>query len=276
MRVDIFDFELPEERIALRPAVPRDSARLLVVMPDGSLSHRTISDLPALLDSRDALVLNDTKVISARLKGVRTGRGAASPKIEILVHKRLSADTFAAFARPARKLDPGDNLLLGRSLKARVIARGEGGEVEVQFEKSGRELDAAIDAEGEVPLPPYIAGKRPADIRDLSDYQTVFARREGSVAAPTAGLHFTPDLLDRLAARGIDLETVTLHVGAGTFLPVSADDTDAHRMHSEYEMHLLGLYANSILCDCDSGLQHHRQRSGQPFRNTRVLIPGPS
>ncbi|MEI9997257.1 MAG: tRNA preQ1(34) S-adenosylmethionine ribosyltransferase-isomerase QueA [Rhizomicrobium sp.] len=232
--MDQFDFDLPEDLIALRPAAPRDSARLLVVGPDGALAHRRVRDLPALLAAGDTLVLNDTKVISARLRGVRSGRGATAPKIEVMLHKRLAPDRFLAFARPARKLEAGDSLLLGASLAARVCRKGEGGEIEVAFETSGAALDAAIAIEGEIPLPPYIAGKRKPDDRDLADYQTVYAAQDGSVAAPTAGLHFTSDLFDALHAQGIGREMVTLHVGAGTFLPVSAEDTAAHRMHAEW------------------------------------------
>ena len=234
MRVDVFDFELPEDRIALRPASPRDSARLLVVGAKGELSHKLVRDLPELLRSGDCIVFNDTKVISARLRGFRLGRGAAMPKIEILLHKRLSPDAFLAFARPARKLAEGDALVLGNSLAARVVRRAEAGEVELRFELTGVRLDRQIAIEGEVPLPPYIAGKRKADAKDELDYQTMFARYDGSVAAPTAGLHFTSGLLARLEDRKIGREAVTLHVGAGTFLPVTADDTSAHRMHAEW------------------------------------------
>lgn len=234
MRVDQFDFELPEERIALRPASPRDSARLLVVHPDGSLDHRVVRDLPELLSPADSLVLNDTKVFPARLRGHRTGRGAADPKIEVMLHRRIASDAFLAFARPARKLAAGDRLALGEGLAATVRSRLEGGEVEVAFDLAGAALDTAIASSGEMPLPPYIAGKRKFDDRDRADYQTIYAAHEGSVAAPTAGLHFTPALFDALAARGIGRETVTLHVGAGTFLPVSADDTSGHRMHPEW------------------------------------------
>jgi S-adenosylmethionine:tRNA ribosyltransferase-isomerase len=234
MRVDAFDFELPEDRIALRPAAPRDSARLLVVGPTGELLHRSVRDLPELLRRGDSVVLNDTKVISARLRGHRVGRGAASAKVEIMLHKRVSADSFLAFARPVRKLDEGDELMLGVSMAARVVRRGEAGEVQVAFARSGAELDAQISTEGEVPLPPYIAGKRKTDEQDRFDYQTMFARHDGSVAAPTAGLHFTPELLARLHERGIGHRTVTLHVGAGTFLPVSAEETADHRMHAEW------------------------------------------
>jgi S-adenosylmethionine:tRNA ribosyltransferase-isomerase len=234
MRVDAFDFELPEDRIALRPAAPRDSARLLVVGPTGELLHRSVRDLPELLRRGDSVVLNDTKVISARLRGHRVGRGAASAKVEIMLHKRVSADSFLAFARPVRKLDEGDELMLGVSMAARVVRRGEAGEVQVAFARSGAELDAQISTEGEVPLPPYIAGKRKTDEQDRFDYQTMFARHDGSVAAPTAGLHFTPELLARLHQRGIGHHTATLHVGAGTFLPVSAEETADHRMHAEW------------------------------------------
>lgn len=233
MRVDQFDFVLPEERIALRPASPRDSARLLVVDSQGAFSHRMVRDLPDLLSRGDQLVLNDTKVIAARLRGLRVGR-AQSAKIEVLLHKRLSANDFRAFARPARKLAEGDQLLLGHSLIAQVRRRYDAGEIEVQFALSGVELDREIAEQGEVPLPPYIVGKRSADKRDRLDYQTTFARQEGSVAAPTAGLHFTPELLRRLSEHGIESETVTLHVGAGTFLPVTAADTNAHKMHAEW------------------------------------------
>jgi S-adenosylmethionine:tRNA ribosyltransferase-isomerase len=232
MRVDLFDFDLPEELIALRPASPRDSARMLVVDADGRLIHAHVRDLPAFLGQGDALVLNDTKVIQARLRGTRVGRAGTTPKLEIMLHKRLGPDRFLAFARPARKLEAGDRLQLG-SVAAEVEARHEG-EVTLRFDRAGAALDAAIAAEGEVPLPPYIAGKRKADARDASDYQTVYARDAGSVAAPTAGLHFTPALFAALEAKGVRRESVTLHVGAGTFLPVSAQDTDSHRMHSEW------------------------------------------
>jgi S-adenosylmethionine:tRNA ribosyltransferase-isomerase len=233
MRVDQFDFDLPDELIALRPADPRDSARMLVVHADGNVEHAMVRDLPRHLEPRDTLVLNDSKVIPARLYGRRLGR-ASEPQIEVLLHKRLAPDRFLAFARPARKLSRGDRLALGATIQAEVLVRGEAGEIELGFTLSGAALDAAIAAEGEMPLPPYIVGKRKADIRDTTDYQTVYARPEGSVAAPTAGLHFTPSLFEALAARGIGRETVTLHVGPGTFLPVSASDTTQHKMHPEW------------------------------------------
>jgi S-adenosylmethionine:tRNA ribosyltransferase-isomerase len=237
MDVARFDFELPEELIALRPAAPRDSARLLVVRGDGSLEHRHIRDLPDLLHAGDALVVNDTKVIPARLNGrrePRAGQDGDGPKIEVLLHRRLGAHGFSAFAKPARKLAVGDFLHLGDTLVAQVSARGDRGELELAFGLEGAALDAAIAREGEMPLPPYIAGKRKTDARDASDYQTYFADQAGSIAAPTAGLHFTEELLATLEGRGIAREHVTLHVGAGTFLPVTAEDTAAHRMHAEW------------------------------------------
>ncbi|MGH6871589.1 MAG: tRNA preQ1(34) S-adenosylmethionine ribosyltransferase-isomerase QueA [Rhizomicrobium sp.] len=237
MDVALFDFNLPEDLIALRPAAPRDSARMMVVHAEGRVEHRYVRDLPEYLGAGDALVMNDTKVIPARLRGRRLPRigGAGSgPTVEVLLHKRVAHNRFAAFARPARKLSPGDLLILGRTLDAAVSARGEAGEIELEFDLSGAALDAAIAREGEVPLPPYIAGKRKADARDAADYQTIFAAHEGSVAAPTAGLHFTPELFARLDAGGVARERVTLHVGPGTFLPVSADDTSGHKMHAEH------------------------------------------
>jgi len=236
MRVDVFDFDLPEDFIALRPASPRDSARMLVIYPDGKLEHAHIRDLPGYLRSGDALVLNDTKVFPARLHGKRIGRGDTAPRIEAMLHKRIAPDRYLAFARPARKLAADDDLRLGSALEAKVVSVGEGGEIELRFALEGARLDAAIAAEGETPLPPYIAGKRKADSKDLTDYQTMFAQHDGSVAAPTAGLHFTPELMARLEQRGVTRETVTLHVGAGTFLPVKADDTAGHKMHSEWAL----------------------------------------
>ena len=237
MDVAQFDFDLPDARIALRPAVPRDAARLLVVREDGTIEHAHVRDLPAYLQAGDALVVNDTMVIPARLHGRRVPRPGAEgegPKIEVTLHRRVGPDRYRAFAKPARKLAAGDRVRLGPSFEAAVTARGEGGEVELQFAVEGAALDAAIACEGEMPLPPYIAGKRKPDARDADDYQTMFARDAGSVAAPTAGLHFTPALVSALAERGVARETVTLHVGAGTFLPVTAADTAQHRMHPEF------------------------------------------
>ena len=231
MDVSLFDFVLPEEQIALRPAAPRDSARMMVVDGDGRIVHRTVRDLPEYLNAGDVLLVNDSKVIPARLRGQRL-RPTGPAGIELLLHRRLSQDSFRVLARPARKLAPGDALAFG-ALQARVIARADNGEADIGFALSGGALDAAIAAIGEMPLPPYIAGKRKADARDKADYQTLFARQDGSVAAPTAGLHFTPALFAALEEKGIMRETVTLHVGLGTFLPVTAGDTSLHRMHAE-------------------------------------------
>jgi S-adenosylmethionine:tRNA ribosyltransferase-isomerase len=239
MDVALFDFALPEDLIALRPAEPRDAARLLVVGEPGaaSLQDRIVRDLPALLRPGDVLVINNTRVIPSRLIGRRLREGA-SARVELMLHKRLSGDRWLAFARPAKKLRVGDRIEIsggaGEPLAATVTARGEGGEVEIAFALSGPGLDEAIARLGELPLPPYIAGKRATDARDQADYQTIYAREKGAVAAPTAGLHFTPALFEALAMRGVTIEEVTLHVGAGTFLPVKAEDTREHRMHAEW------------------------------------------
>lgn len=244
MRVDAFDFDLPAESIALRPADPRDASRLLVVDPAGSsaLSDRIFSDLPDLLSPNDLLVFNDTKVIAARLAGRREGRGEGRPRIEVTLHRRTDASHWRCFAKPARKLEPGDTIAfssegdvcMAGTLSARVEEKRDGGETLLSFELSGPVLDQAIAEHGIMPLPPYIASKRAPDERDLADYQTVYAAREGAVAAPTAGLHFTEPLLARLTDRGLDAVHVTLHVGAGTFLPVKAETTEDHQMHSEW------------------------------------------
>jgi S-adenosylmethionine:tRNA ribosyltransferase-isomerase len=244
MRTDLFDFELPPERIALRPVSPRDAARLLVVHPGSApeFSDRGVRDLPDLLQPGDALVVNDTKVIPARLNGRRLGRGPAQPEIEATLHRRLDASRWRAFVRPAKKLDEGDLLRFGTEgklcflgqLDATVEEKGEGGEVTLAFAFHGAVLDQAIEERGDMPLPPYIASRREVDAQDRDDYQTLFARQEGSVAAPTASLHFTEDLVARLKQRGVSLPIVTLHVGAGTFLPVKADDTEGHTMHPEW------------------------------------------
>ncbi len=232
MDVSLFDYELPEERIALRPASPRDSARMLVVRDDGSLTHAKVHDLPEFLRKGDLLVVNDSKVIPARLRGRKIVPDGNGPAVELLLHRRTAAARFLALARPARKLQAGDRLQF-EGFAAGICAK-HGGEVEIAFEIAGAALDAAIARSGEMPLPPYIARRRPADAHDVQDYQTVFAVHEGSSAAPTAGLHFTPELLARLAEAGIAREQVTLHVGPGTFLPVNEADTASHRMHSEW------------------------------------------
>jgi S-adenosylmethionine:tRNA ribosyltransferase-isomerase len=241
MRTDLFDFDLPPDRIALRPASPRDTARLLEVRPHGSpeLNDRIVRDLPDLLRPGDALVLNDTRVIPAQLFGRRLG--GEGGRIAATLHKRVDGSRWRAFVRPAKRLKPGDIVRFGDEgkvcflgqLDATVEEKGEGGEVTLAFAFHGPVLDQAVAERGEMPLPPYIASKRPADEADRTDYQTVFARDEGSVAAPTAGLHFTDDLLARIKARGVAVHFVTLQVGAGTFLPVKADDTADHTMHAE-------------------------------------------
>jgi S-adenosylmethionine:tRNA ribosyltransferase-isomerase len=281
MRTDLFDFDLPESAIALTPASPRDAARLLVVRPspqtapespppswgrvreggnhDGSgipppltpphqgegdtveLEDRIVRDLPDLLRPGDALVFNDTRVIRAALHGERM-RGESRAAISFNLHKRLDESRWRAFARPAKRLTPGDRIRFGNegrvcllgNLDATVAQVGEAGEVELSFSLHGAYLDEAIEALGDPPLPPYIAGKRAVEPEDAERYQTVYARREGAVAAPTAGLHFTPELLAALDARGTSRHFVTLHVGAGTFLPVKTDHTAEHRMHAEW------------------------------------------
>jgi S-adenosylmethionine:tRNA ribosyltransferase-isomerase len=240
MLVSDFDFELQPERIALRPAVPRESAKLLVVVE--ALSDLTVADLPSQLRAGDVLVFNNTKVIPAALSGVRVGRGDASPKIEALLHMRIDGSRWKAFAKPAKKLQAGDRLRFGAEgkvcaagdLDATVESKGEAGEITLAFDFSGPVLDDAILTVGRIPLPPYIEGKRATDAQDVFDYQTIFAQHSGAVAAPTAGLHFTPELMKAFQAAGIATEFVTLHVGAGTFLPVKAEDTRDHKMHAEW------------------------------------------
>src|ERR1700752_2594833 len=241
MRTDLFDFELPAERIALRPAQPRDAARLLVVEPGGSLHDRVVSELPQWLRPGDQVVVNDTKVISAQLKGRRIGR-ETEPKIEATLIKRLDASRWQALFKPAKKLARGDVVrfgnegkvcLLGR-LDAEGEAKGEEGGITLSFSFHGPALDSAIADLGSPPLPPYIASRRTPDEQDVADYQTMFAANEGAVAAPTAGLHFTPALEAVLRGRGVEINRLTLHVGAGTFLPVKVEDTAEHRMHAEW------------------------------------------
>jgi S-adenosylmethionine:tRNA ribosyltransferase-isomerase len=244
MRTDLFDFDLPEDRIALRPASPRDSARLLVVRPGGApaLEDHVVRELPTLLGAGDAIVVNDTKVFPASLHGRRIGRGGHEPAIEATLIKRLDDARWLGFARPGKRLAVGDVVRFGGEgelcyldqLDATVEAKGEGGEVTFAFSFQGTALDQAIALRGDMPLPPYIAGRRGADERDRADYQTMFATLEGSVAAPTAGLHFTEALVAALGKAGIALHRVTLHVGPGTFLPVKTDDTADHVMHAEW------------------------------------------
>jgi S-adenosylmethionine:tRNA ribosyltransferase-isomerase len=241
MRTDLFDFDLPETSIALRPASPRDAARMLVVRPGEGLQDTTVRNLTDFLRHGDQLVVNDTKVIPAQLSGRRIGR-ETEPKIEATLIKRLDGSRWQALVKPARKLSVGDVVRFGNegrvcllgNLDAQVEHKGENGEIVLSFSFHGPVLDQAIADVGTPPLPPYIASRRTPDDRDASDYQTMFAANEGAVAAPTAGLHFTPELDAALKAHGVGLNRVTLHVGAGTFLPVKADDTTEHRMHAEW------------------------------------------
>src|SRR5262245_12051891 len=263
MRTDLFDFELPPDRIALRPVSPRDAARLLVVRPGGApeLDDRTVRDLPDLLRPGDALVVNDTRVIPARLSGRRIGRGA-EPAIEATLHRRLDGSRWRAFVKPAKRLQPGDVVRFGEEgkvcflgqLDATVEEKLEGGEVTLAFAFHGPVLDQAVEERGDMPLPPYIASRREPDEQDRADYQTMFAKAEGSVAAPTAGLHFTDALVEQLKARDVALHKVTLHVGAGTFLPVKAEDTGGHRMHAE---------AGSVSAETAAALNDVRRAGGR-------------
>jgi S-adenosylmethionine:tRNA ribosyltransferase-isomerase len=244
MRLSDFDFDLPESLIALRPAVPRDAARLLVVSGDGegALRDLRVSDLAGFLRPGDAVVLNDTRVIPARLNGARE-RDGSTVAVEATLHRRLGPHRWTAFMKPGKRLRVGDRVRFGERgdracllgvLDARVAEKGEGGEVTLAFDLSGPDLDAAIAERGAMPLPPYIAARRAEDERDRADYQTIYAREDGSVAAPTAGLHFTPELLAAIEARGVSLHFVTLHVGAGTFLPVKTEAVADHHMHPEH------------------------------------------
>jgi S-adenosylmethionine:tRNA ribosyltransferase-isomerase len=228
MRVDEFDFALPADRIALRPASPRDSARLLVLRGKAGSEDRQVADLPRLLRPGDVLVFNDTRVIPAQLQG---RRGQA--RIGATLHKREGAREWRAFVRNAKRVREGDRIDFGSGVTAIAGDRGEDGSLRLAFE-GDEPVELLLERAGRMPLPPYIAGRREADERDREDYQTLFAARDGAVAAPTAALHFTPGLMAALAAAGIGHETLTLHVGAGTFLPVKADDTADHKMHSEW------------------------------------------
>jgi S-adenosylmethionine:tRNA ribosyltransferase-isomerase len=227
LRVADFDFDLPADRIALRPAVPRDAARLLVVTPD-ALTDRGIADLPGLLRAGDCLVFNDTRVIPAQLSGMKH-----DAKIRVTLHKREDHRVWWSFVKNAKRLKLGDRIDFGEGLSGLVEARADDGAIRWRFD-SALPFEEALAAAGQMPLPPYISSKRAVDAQDLDDYQTVYATKPGAVAAPTAGLHFTPALLAALDAAGVTRETVTLHVGAGTFLPVKADDTDDHAMHAEW------------------------------------------
>lgn len=227
MRVDLFDFDLPPERIALRPVAPRDAARMLLVAGD-VLSDRTVLDLPTVLRPGDCLVFNDTRVIPARLEGRR-----GDARVGVTLHMRIDLRRWQAFVRNAKRLRIGDVVDFGAEVFASVEAKHEDGSLTFAFH-GDEPVELLLSAAGTMPLPPYIASKRGVDDRDTTDYQTMFAEKDGAVAAPTASLHFTPRLIDAFAAAGISTETLTLHVGAGTFLPVKADDTENHVMHAEW------------------------------------------
>lgn len=227
MNVDLFDFDLPAERIALRPAEPRDAARMLVLQ-SAATQDRIVSDLPGCLRAGDLLVFNDTKVIPAQLEGHR-----GDAKIGATLHKREGPRRWRAFIRNGRRVREGDTIDFGQGVTVTAHDRSEDGSFALSFD-GDEPVELLLERAGRMPLPPYIAAKRDTDERDADDYQTLFAREAGAVAAPTAALHFTPGLVDALSKAGIDHATLTLHVGAGTFLPVKADDTDDHRMHAEW------------------------------------------
>ncbi len=226
MKVDDFDFDLPRELIAQRPVNPRDASKLLRV--DGTLEDHRFADLVNMLESGDLLVFNNTRVIPARLQGKR-----GQAHVEVTLHKNEGPDQWVVFAKGAKKLKPGQTIHFENDFTAEVIEK-DGGEVTLKFDRGGADLMAALEAHGGMPLPPYIKRDGLADERDKQDYQTIYAQKEGAVAAPTAGLHFTDDLMSRLADKGVRSAYVTLHVGAGTFLPVKVDNVADHQMHSEY------------------------------------------
>ncbi len=233
MLVDQFDFALPSECIALRPVAPRDAARLLRVGGDGGLSDHIVRDLPQLLRAGDCLVFNDTRVIPAQLEGVRRTFKGGEARIGATLHKRIDLRCWQAFIRNAKRLVPGDRIDFGYDVSATAQQRLPDGSFILRFD-GDEPVELLLERAGRMPLPPYIAGKRPADARDAHDYQTMFAERDGAVAAPTAALHFTQGLMDALAAAHIGVERLTLHVGAGTFLPVKAEELKDHRMHAEW------------------------------------------
>ncbi|MCF6327113.1 MAG: tRNA preQ1(34) S-adenosylmethionine ribosyltransferase-isomerase QueA [Devosiaceae bacterium] len=246
MLVDEFDFDLPHELIALHPVSPRDSARMLFVDKNGEPDDRIVTDLTKILRPNDVLVVNDTKVIPAELNGTRV-RGEFRSSVSFNLHKRIDQQSWLAFARPAKRLKVGDRVVFGdaqnreqdracaaQDLVATVAQIMDGGQVRLDFDLTGAYLDEAIKSHGAMPLPPYIGSKRSIEPRDEQDYQTMFAKFDGAVAAPTAGLHFTPKLEKNLSDLGVTIEKLTLHVGAGTFLPVKVDDTKDHKMHAEW------------------------------------------
>ena len=232
MRTDLFDFDLPPDRIALRPARPRDAARLLQVPGTGPFGDFRVGELPRLLRAGDCLVFNDTRVIPAQLDGVRRGDGGGA-KVGATLHKRIDLRRWQAFLRNAKRVRPGDRIDFGADVSAIAEAKAEDGSVTLAFAGS-EPVELLLERAGSMPLPPYIAAKRGVDAEDRRDYQTMFADKDGAVAAPTAALHFTPGLIAALDAAGVGRETLTLHVGAGTFLPVKAEEIAEHRMHAEW------------------------------------------
>lgn len=231
MQVSDFDFDLPEGNIALRPVEPRDHARLLHISKTGTRADQHVYDLPNMLNKGDLLIVNNTRVLPVRLTGIRY-RSQSQAKVELTLIKRHAATEWTALARPAKRLSQGDIISFG-AFEAEIKHR-TGGEVSVCFHVEADQMDRLLEETGDMPLPPYIASRRRADGRDKQDYQTMFAHKDGAVAAPTAGLHFTDGLIANLKGRGIDLAEVTLHVGAGTFLPVSVEDIKTHKMHFEW------------------------------------------
>ena len=268
MRVDQFDFDLPTERIALRPMEPRDQSRLLVVNGEQALGDAKICDLADFLQPGDALVFNDTRVIKAQLKGERLREGGVPAKASLTLHLRKDANTWAAFSKKSKKIRIGDrlrfeeqsnvsrNVCTSGLLEGTVTAKGDAGEIEITFDFSGSALDEAIALVGQIPLPPYIASRRHEDGQDSHDYQTIYAAADGAVAAPTAGLHFSDEMFARIDAKSIERYFVTLHVGAGTFLPVKADDTQDHKMHSEW---------GEVSAEIAANLNEVRARGGRIF-----------
>lgn len=237
MKLAAFDFELPDEAIALRPAIPRDSARLLQVGQNGALTDHHVFDLPSLIEPGDILVINDTKVFPAALTAIRKARpvgGGGDVAITVNLHQSVDDRTWRAFVKPAKRLKVGDIIYFSASLTAMVLDKRDGGDVSMEFNLSAGDLMRAVQAHGEVPLPPYIARQRAVDAQDRRDYQTIYANSSGSVAAPTAGLHFTQPLLEALSKKGIKTARLTLHVGAGTFLPVKTENVSDHHMHKEW------------------------------------------
>ncbi len=237
MRVDLFDFTLPDEAIALRPASPRDHARLLHIQPSGCFTDQHVFDLAEIFKPGDVLVINETKVFPSALKAKRPARpigGGGDVTLSLNLHKKVDDQSWRVFIKPAKRVRENDILDFGNGLTAIVTQKRDRGDILLQFNRSGSELMQSFDEIGQPPLPPYIGRQREVDERDREDYQTVYATEKGSVAAPTAGLHFTPDLIQSLRRRGVQFEKVLLHVGAGTFLPVTADDIANHIMHSEW------------------------------------------